>query len=514
MTQKKIIDLSRSLIVITCSLFFFIPFSHSQDVFVSLGNGSGAPKSQQNRIMVALENTVPLRGLQLAILDEKDYLTATGCSTMGRASTFTCDINEKQYGWTELLLYSFGGDLIQQGSGPILSINYAVKGNAPPEECVPLRILYKARTFESKASDENNLPLNIVSQSGRFCFVQGSEEEEEEGEATTTTSTDDSFETDTDEPENNSTQGIATSQLAADGNRRKSSGGTSSPLTYRIPSGTTPATNTSSNRSARKASTRRTTPSTQESRGGNPSGTTTLVPDSGSSPARVIVSPETVSIASGDLIVLDPRTINDGVTVEGDYTYDLTSTIGSTVSEDGQFIAGINTSSTDIEETIEVTDTANGNAKALVIIIVAARKQPSSECQLSISPSFAKLSPGKSMQFRAHNSDNGCSEGLYEWKVNSTIGSSINAEGLYTAGKNRDIKPALDIIMVTDTVNAMSTDAIISVLVEPDVPNRASDPISSQPAGAGGKKTYPKILIVLTLLTIVGGIIVIRKFKQ
>jgi len=222
------------------------------------------------------------------------------------------------------------------------------------------------------------------------------------------------------------------------------------------------------------------------------------------------VSPETISLTSGDLIALDPQTINGGIKVEGTYSYEITppSPIGSMIDEEGVFTAGINTSPSNIEETIKVTDTANENATALVLIIVAGRKQPSSACELFISPLSATLSPEDSITFSAKTLGKKCSEGLYEWKVNSKIGSSINAQGLYKAGKNSSSTPALDIVMVTDTVNTVSTDAIIKVA------GASSDTLKPQPAGVSGIKIYPKILIVLTILTIFGGIIVIRKFKQ
>ena len=143
------------------------------------------------------------------------------------------------------------------------------------------------------------------------------------------------------------------------------------------------------------------------------------------------MSPESLTLTSGDLIALAPQTINDGITVDGNYSYKITppSSIGSAIDDDGLFTAGTNTSSSNIEETIQVTDIANKNATAFVLIIIAGRKQPSSGCELFISPSSATLSSENSMHFRAYNSEERCQEGLYKWKVNSKIGSSINKQG-------------------------------------------------------------------------------------
>ena len=144
MENKKSIHLSTFLIVFACSLFFFTPSSQSQDVFVSVGNGSGAPGSQNNSVTLSMQNNIMVKGLQLAIKDDKNFLFATGCNTIGRASVSTCEVNEHRYGWTILELYSFGGAMIGEGSGPILTINYRVKDNAPLDECFSLGILKKA----------------------------------------------------------------------------------------------------------------------------------------------------------------------------------------------------------------------------------------------------------------------------------------------------------------------------------------------------------------------------------
>ena len=229
------------------------------------------------------------------------------------------------------------------------------------------------------------------------------------------------------------------------------------------------------------------------------------------------MSPTSVVLNSGDLISLKPQTINGSLKVEGNYRYRITppSSIGSTVSNDGQFTAGTNTSSSDIDETIEVTDTANENATATVVIVVAGRQQPSSGCELSISPLTATLSPENSIAFEAHNSGTECREGRYEWKVNSKIGSRINAQGFYQAGKHQGINPALDIIMVTDTINEVNADVIVTVLSETEA---AADISSSPPnpklTGVPGRETYPTILIILTIITIVIGIIFLRKLKD
>ena len=508
MKSKLTMHLLFSLLLTISTLFFFTSLSHSQNVTVTIGSGSGAPNSKNNPVMIMLDNSIRLQGFQLALKDNKDYLTATGGKAIGRTSTLDLEVSEQTYGWTILHLYSFfGGGMIEEGSGPVAIINFDVKSSAPPGECIALRVLEKGGNTTSKYQDEdgNDLPITFVS--GRFCFTDADEDDDddEEDDTNTTTSTSDSSNnlTEGSSIAERSNQGRATSRLSSNTSQANSPRG-SSQLTYGNSRRTTPTAPDTS------GSTRKTIQSTQESAGRSPSGTNAVVTDSGSSPTRVIVSPEAVTLTSGDLIALDPQTIDGGIKVEGNYSYEIIppSPIGSLIDEEGVFTAGINTSPSNIEETIKVTDTANENATAFVLIIVAGRKQPSSACELSISPLSATLSPEDSITFSAKTLGKKCSEGLYEWKVNSKIGSSINAQGLYKAGKNSSSTPALDIIMVTDTVNRVSTDAIIKVA------GASSDTLKPQPAGVSGIKIYPKILIALTILTIFGGIIVIRKFKQ
>jgi hypothetical protein len=503
--KSKVIPLSLFLIVTVCAFMVIAPYSQAQDVFITLGKRTGTPNSRNNPVTVALENTVKVKGIQLAIKDAGDYLSATGCKTFGRASTLTCDVIEKQYGWTELLLYSFGGDLIEAGSGPILSINYAVKGNAPPEECFPLIVLRKARKFESKASDENNNPLTVTSLSGSFCFTEAGDEDEDEEEDDLNENSDG-----LDEPTEKDVSDTGSNQLSAGSSRINFSDNAIQPTASSIQKKDT-ANVRSGGSSLRQPSTRGTTASLQESRGSNPSATTTIVPSSsGSSPARVIVSPESLTLTSGDLITLDPQTLDEGIVVPGDYSYDITppSPIGSTVSADGQFTAGINRSSETIEENIKVTDTSHENASTFVVISVAGIRRPSSECELSISPSSATLSSGDSVSFTVKNVGKKCSEGLYEWKVNSKIDSSINQQGIYRAGNNKDTQQVLDIVMVMDTINKVSTDVIITVA---GVSSAQKNP---QPSQTTGKRTYPNLLIFLTPLAILVGFLAIRKFKH
>lgn len=518
MTSKINIHLLFSLILTIPTLIFITPFSHAQHVSVTIGSGSGAPGSKNNPVVVTLDNSIRLKGFQLAIKDNKDYLTAVGGGAIGRTTGLDLEIHEQTYGWTILHFYSFfGGKIIEEGSGPVATINFDVKRSAPPGECIALRVLEKGRDTTSKYQDEDGGSFPIASVPGRFCFTEASEdddeeeEEEEEDDSSTTSSTSDNSGTLTEDSATNisSNRGVSSSQLSSNKIRSSIAGGTNQ-LTYGTPRKTTPATITSPASSERKESTR----STQESAVRSLSVANTGGPDSDSSLTRLVVSPETVTLTSGDMIALDPQTINGGIEVEGNYSYEIIppSPIGSTIDDEGLFTAGTNTSPANIEETIKVTDTSHENATAFVVIIVAVRKQPSAECELSISPSSVTLSPDDFITFSAKTHGKTCSDGLFEWKVNSTIGSSISEEGIYKAGTNTSSDPVLDIIIVTDSVNKVSTDALVTVISTAKVASGVSTG-STSASQVSVWQTYPKILIFLTIFTIFIGIIFFRKIR-
>ena len=98
------------------------------------------------------------------ICDEGDYLTCTGCDTSMRTSDFSCQANELSNGCTRIIIVSLGGDSIDSGTGPILSLNYDVDDDALSAECVNLT------PGETKASDENNDPVDAATEAGEFCI--------------------------------------------------------------------------------------------------------------------------------------------------------------------------------------------------------------------------------------------------------------------------------------------------------------------------------------------------------
>lgn len=81
-----------------------------------------------------------------------------------------------------------------------------------------------------------------------------------------------------------------------------------------------------------------------------------------------------------------------------------------------------------------------------------------SGCKVSISPESETVAPGGTIQFSANTKCN--SEevaGTYTWELDSTIGSTIDASGLYTAGNTE----GTDTLIVTDTANGDIQDSAV-----------------------------------------------------
>ena len=84
-------------------------------------------------------------------------------------------------------------------------------------------------------------------------------------------------------------------------------------------------------------------------------------------------------------------------------------------------------------------------------------------CAVNISPAAKTVSSVETIQFSATNTGD-CSENpVYEWEMESGIGSGIDGQGFYTAGNNYSGQPVTDKVTVTDTANNVSVSAEITV---------------------------------------------------
>jgi hypothetical protein len=132
-------------------------------LIIAVGNGSAPSGSENTSVDVTMDNVDPVKGIQMDICDDGNYLTCTGCETAARASDFTCATNERENGCVSIVLISLEGDLIDVGTGPLFSLSYDVADGAP-SECISLA------PTETKVSDENTSPLNATTEEGEFCI--------------------------------------------------------------------------------------------------------------------------------------------------------------------------------------------------------------------------------------------------------------------------------------------------------------------------------------------------------
>jgi hypothetical protein len=156
-------------IAIILVLVNFIAFSScvidpGTGLIIAVGDGSASPGTKNVSVSVTMDNADPVKGIQMDICDDGNYLTCTGCDNSLRTSNLNCQSNELSNGCARIILVSLGGDSIDVGTGPIFSLNYDVADGAPPAECVNLT------PVETKASDENNDPLDTTTEAGEFCI--------------------------------------------------------------------------------------------------------------------------------------------------------------------------------------------------------------------------------------------------------------------------------------------------------------------------------------------------------
>jgi len=168
MRKTNTVRYSIWLALAVCSFILSPSLAQSQGgtATLTVGDGSGAPRSNGNQITVALNNDVPVGGMQLEICDEDDFMVCAGCQTVDRASGFLCDINEQSDGCCRIIFVDATGGGLAEGAGLVLTVAYDVSANAPVGECREL-------TAEDTVvvQDNHNMdPVDTLSVPGEFCF--------------------------------------------------------------------------------------------------------------------------------------------------------------------------------------------------------------------------------------------------------------------------------------------------------------------------------------------------------
>jgi len=155
--------------------------------------------------------------------------------------------------------------------------------------------------------------------------------------------------------------------------------------------------------------------------------------------------------------------------VQGTYIWAISppSTIGSSINEEGIFNAGENTTDSNIVEIVKLTDIAHENKSATAMVTIKLNENISSNCKVKINPSSATVSSVDTLTLIAHTVGDECESDDYEWLVESMIGSVIDQEGNYSAGRNDTESKMTDFITVVDHANGdIKRTAIITVEME------------------------------------------------
>jgi YVTN family beta-propeller protein len=176
------------------------------------------------------------------------------------------------------------------------------------------------------------------------------------------------------------------------------------------------------------------------------------------------ITPGSSTVNFGDTVQFSASTVCDGTSVAGNYFWDLTSSLGSTIDGNGLYTAGT-TEGTDL---ITVMDTFNGDITGSVPITVTAS---GALCEITVDPTAATVSSGDTLTFNATTTpfppNTGCAASDYLWEITTPIGSSLTQAGVYAAGLNDTGSDRLDVITVTDTANGdIATVANVTVTAE------------------------------------------------
>jgi len=137
-----------------------------------------ASSVEDSPVEINLENPVhKVKSISMDVCDEDDYLALMRCEITERTEGFLCRAFESGDGCCSVMLFSMGGaTVIEEGSGPIFTLQYVVSEEAPGDECRGLT------TGNVEATDDNYFPLDVISSQGEFCFAAEVGEEDPDGD--------------------------------------------------------------------------------------------------------------------------------------------------------------------------------------------------------------------------------------------------------------------------------------------------------------------------------------------
>lgn len=125
-------------------------------------------------VEINLENPLnEVSRITMEVCDEDDYLSLVRCEVTARTEGFLCRAFEVGDGCCSVMLFSLtGSGVIDQGTGPIFTLQYSASDEAPIDEC---RVL---TTENVNAVGVSGASLQVISSQGEYCFLADVEPEE------------------------------------------------------------------------------------------------------------------------------------------------------------------------------------------------------------------------------------------------------------------------------------------------------------------------------------------------
>jgi len=139
---------------------------------VRFSGGGGTPGFISAPLLVAMNNAVPVKGIQFNIVDANNHLTIESVHGVNRGADFTFVGNEVS-GQSMILGVNFNGQEIPPGSGTVLEISFMIAANAPTNSDISISI------SDLIVAAEGGLPLPSNGQDYVFPVTVGVEDETE-----------------------------------------------------------------------------------------------------------------------------------------------------------------------------------------------------------------------------------------------------------------------------------------------------------------------------------------------
>jgi len=151
-------------------------------VTLDIGSGSGLRGTTNNPVIVNLDNTNDKISAVSLDICRGDDLTLSSCSETARSAGFSC-ISQPNPANTDcpggiadrIIFFSFTGDFIEAGTGPILTLRYDVSPGPPFESCqnlTPESVVIVSCTDDGAGGcTAGPLLPNVTLASGEFCIA-------------------------------------------------------------------------------------------------------------------------------------------------------------------------------------------------------------------------------------------------------------------------------------------------------------------------------------------------------